>query len=81
MPKKRVVASLVGNFSPVYRRRAILVRRTRHRRGWIGEELNNRAVWWLAGLELKGGVHRPSWKTEVRSTRMIAVSASSSFLL
>lgn len=44
IPKKRVVASLVGNFSPVYRRSAILVRRTRHLRGCIGEELNNRAA-------------------------------------
>jgi hypothetical protein len=44
IPKKRVVASFVGKRSPVYRRRAILVRRTRHLRGWIGEELNNRAV-------------------------------------
>jgi len=44
IPKKRVVASLVGNRSPVYRRRAIFVRRTRHLRGCIGEELNNRAV-------------------------------------
>jgi hypothetical protein len=43
MPKKRVVASLVGNFSPVKRRTAILVRRVRHRRGEMGEELNSRA--------------------------------------
>lgn len=45
MPKKREVASLVGNLSPVKRRRAILVRRIRHFRGEIGEELNNRAVY------------------------------------
>ena len=45
MPKKSVVASFVGNFSPVYRRSAILVRRIRHFRGCIGELLNNRAVW------------------------------------
>lgn len=43
MPKKREVASLVGNFSPVKRRSAILVRSIRHRRGEIGEELNKRA--------------------------------------
>lgn len=43
IPKKRVVASFVGNLSPVYRRRAILVRRMRHLRGWIGELLNSRA--------------------------------------
>jgi hypothetical protein len=44
MPKKRVVASLVGKRSPVLRRRAILVRRMRHLRGWIGELLKSRAV-------------------------------------
>ena len=44
IPKKRVVASFVGNFSPVYRRSAILVRRIRHFRGWIGELLKSRAV-------------------------------------
>jgi hypothetical protein len=44
IPKKRVVASLVGNRSPVYKSKAILVRRTRHLRGCMGEELNNRAV-------------------------------------
>lgn len=44
MPKKSVVASLVGNFSPVYRSRAILVRRMRHFRGWIGELLKSRAI-------------------------------------
>ena len=43
MPKKRDVASLVGNFSPVNKRRVIFVRRIRHLRGEIGEELNNRA--------------------------------------
>ena len=37
MPKKRSVASLVGNDSPVKRRSAILVRRIRHFRGDIGE--------------------------------------------
>ena len=50
MPKKREVASLVGNRSPVKRRRAILVRRIRHFRGEIGDELNKRAV--LAGQQL-----------------------------
>jgi hypothetical protein len=43
MPKKRDVASWVGNFSPVNRRRAILVRRMRHLRGEIGEVLKTRA--------------------------------------
>jgi len=44
MPKKRVVASLVGNFSPVNKRRAILVKSMRHRRGEIGDVLNTRAT-------------------------------------
>lgn len=44
MPKKSEVASLVGNFSPVKRRRAILVRRMRHLRGETGEVLKTRAV-------------------------------------
>ena len=44
MPKKREVASFVGNFSPVKRRRAILVRRMRHLRGEMGDELKSRAV-------------------------------------
>jgi hypothetical protein len=44
MPKKSVVASLVGNFSPVNRSTAILVRRVRHLRGEIGDELNNLAA-------------------------------------
>lgn len=43
MPKKRVVASLVGNFSPVNSKTASLVRRVRHFRGDIGEELKSRA--------------------------------------
>ena len=43
IPKKRDVASLVGNLSPVKRRRAILVRSMRHLLGEIGDELNNRA--------------------------------------
>ena len=43
MPKKRVVASLVGNFSPVKRRTAIFVRSVRHLRGDIGDELKRRA--------------------------------------
>jgi hypothetical protein len=42
--KNKVVASLVGNFSPVNRRTAILVRSVRHFRGEIGDELNNLAV-------------------------------------
>lgn len=44
MPKKRVVASSDGNFSPVNRRTASFVRRARHLRGEIGDELNNLAV-------------------------------------
>ena len=43
MPKKRDVASFVGNVSPVKRRRAIFVRSIRHLLGDIGEELNSRA--------------------------------------
>lgn len=43
MPKKRVVASFVGNFSPVNRRTPILVSRVLHFRGDMGEELNSRA--------------------------------------
>ena len=43
MPKKSDVASVVGNFSPVNRRRAILVRRMRQRRGDMGEVLKTRA--------------------------------------
>jgi hypothetical protein len=82
IPKKRVVASLVGNFSPVYRSRAIFVRRTRHFRGWIGEELNNRAGELVSYRESRGGIfHRPSWNTEVLSTLTRPDSASSSFLL
>lgn len=50
MPKKSVVASFVGNFSPVNRRTAIFVRRVRHFRGDIGEELNN-----LAGERVRIG--------------------------
>jgi hypothetical protein len=48
MPKKRVVASVVGNFSPVKRSTAILVRRVRHLRGDMGDELNNRAVLYIS---------------------------------
>jgi hypothetical protein len=44
MPKKRDVASLVGNFSPVKRRSAILVSRMRHFRGDTGDVLKTRAV-------------------------------------
>ena len=44
MPKKRAVASFVGNFSPVKRRREILVRRIRHFRGDTGDVLNTRAI-------------------------------------
>ena len=43
MPKKREVASLVGNFSPVKSSNAILVRSMRHLRGEMGEELKRRA--------------------------------------
>ena len=39
-----MVASFVGNCSPVNRSTAILVRRARHLRGDIGDELNNRAA-------------------------------------
>jgi hypothetical protein len=44
MPKNRVVASFVGNFSPVNSRIASLVSSARHLRGDMGEELNRRAV-------------------------------------
>ena len=44
IPKNKEVASLVGNFSPVKRSRAILVRRIRHFRGDTGDVLNTRAV-------------------------------------
>lgn len=44
MPKNREVASFVGNLSPVNKRSAILVRRMRHFRGEIGDELNKRAI-------------------------------------
>lgn len=44
IPKKREVASLVGNFSPVKRRREILVKRIRHLLGETGEVLKTRAV-------------------------------------
>lgn len=47
MPKKREVASFVGNFSPVKRRRAIFVSNIRHLRGETGDELNSRAAIWL----------------------------------
>jgi hypothetical protein len=43
MPKKREVASLVGNFSPVKRSRVIFVSNLRHLSGDMGEELNSRA--------------------------------------
>jgi len=52
MPKKSDVASLVGNFSPVKRRRAIFVRSIRHLLGDIGDELKRRAV--VHGRELTG---------------------------
>jgi hypothetical protein len=44
MPKKRDVASLTGNLSPVKRSRAILVRRIRHLRGETGDVLKTRAI-------------------------------------
>jgi hypothetical protein len=47
IPKNNSVASLVGNFSPVKRRTAIFVRRLRHLRGEIGEELKRRAEFGL----------------------------------
>lgn len=71
MPKKRDVASLVGNFSPVKRRRAILVKSIRHRRGEIGEELNRRAKVVSDGSTQVQNVI-PSWKTDVLSTFTIA---------
>lgn len=52
MPKKRDVASLVGNFSPVKRRRAIFVRSIRHRRGDIGDELKRRAMLVLSSAQI-----------------------------
>src|SRR5277367_5428243 len=55
MPKKSVVASLVGNFSPVNRRTASFVSRIRHFRGEIGEELNKRASTKSANLYKDGG--------------------------
>src|SRR4051794_32106908 len=60
MPKKRVVASFVGNCSPVNMRTAILVSNVRHVRGEIGEELKRRAariVWSVCGkrMEAPGG--------------------------
>ncbi len=82
MPKKRVVASLVGNLSPVKRRTAILVSSVRHLRGDIGDELKSRA----GGGGGQYCVYRegedraiPSWKTEVRSSLKPEWSASSSF--
>jgi hypothetical protein len=81
IPKNRVVASLVGNRSPVYSSRAIFVSRTRHLRGCMGDELNNRAVIYVSWVDDAQEVHRPSWNTDVLSTLMMAMSASSSFLL
>lgn len=51
MPKKSVVASSVGNCSPVNRSTAIFVRRVRHLRGEMGEVLNNLAA--AGGQDLK----------------------------
>jgi hypothetical protein len=51
MPKKSVVASLVGKVSPVNKSTPILVRRVRHLRGDIGEELNNLAAKVLGSTE------------------------------
>lgn len=48
MSKKSFVASLVGNFSPVNKRTAILVSKVRHLRGDMGEVLNMRASELLA---------------------------------
>lgn len=42
--KNRVVASVVGNLSPVNSRTAIFVSKVRHFRGEIGEVLKRRAV-------------------------------------
>lgn len=50
MPKNRVVASFVGNFSPVKSSTASLVSRVRHRRGDMGEELKSRAEVRSVGL-------------------------------
>jgi hypothetical protein len=72
MPKKREVASLVGNLSPVKRRSAIFVRSMRHLRGEIGEELNRRAGSQCQQAPLAFEVCLPSWKTEVLSTFTMA---------
>lgn len=45
MLKKRVVASLVGNLSPLKTSIAMRVRRTLHFRGEMGEVLKTRASW------------------------------------
>lgn len=58
MPKKSVVASFVGNFSPVKRRTAIFVRSVRHFRGEMGEVLNRRAV----EEGQPGGVSTATWR-------------------
>ena len=80
MLKKRVVASFVGNLSPVKRSMEILVRRARHRRGDIGEELKSRAnVKCQYCYMLEGTAEDiPSWKTMVRSCLKPDCSASSS---
>lgn len=44
MPKNKVVASFLGNFSPVNRSRTIFVRSMRHFRGDMGEVLKTRAM-------------------------------------
>ena len=43
MLKKRVVASFVGNFSPVKSRSAIFVSNLRHLKGDMGDALKRRA--------------------------------------
>jgi hypothetical protein len=64
------VASLVGNFSPVKSRRAILVRRTRHFRGDTGDVLNTRAI--VEDVSVFGIVTGPFWRNadllEIRSS-------------
>lgn len=80
IPKKRDVASLVGNLSPVKRRRAILVSSLRHLKGDMGDELKSRARKTTQRQRCRRYLaHLPSWKTEVLSTLRIACSASSSF--
>jgi hypothetical protein len=49
--------------------------------GLYGRRIEQSCCDLLAGLAKGQEVHRPSWKTDVLSTLMMAMSASSSFLL